>query len=458
MSSIRNARHKLLSPGKPDDGIQAAQLRFEDETAVSVQPVVASATLPLRNRTWRFYFHNQSQIKQTLQCGVKRSRAHTEFPVRQGGHLQHDGVAVLFPLGQRKQNIEDCRRQRQQLLQLVWESARFHRGFRPPSCIDHGYINNRYICQAPFAELPHSGIAERFAQNRNRPHPFQNRVTLLFNTVKTAKRVPRPQPNTKHVGLARALSKLGFCSRSRACELIREGKVRLNGTVVRNPESPARLGKDRIEMAGKPVTAAEKVYFVLNKPRGIVTTAADEKGRDTVYSLLPSHLPWIAPAGRLDRASEGLLLLTNDSEWAARITDPASHLDKTYHVQIAAVADAGLLEALQLGIRDSTGNMLMAKHASILRRGEKNSWLEMILDEGKNRQIRRMLEGLGAEVLRLIRVSIGPLQLGNLAKGAVRPLQRHEKLALDCVLHNISLAAECSSKSQDRHKPGRSEK
>jgi 23S rRNA pseudouridine2605 synthase len=276
--------------------------------------------------------------------------------------------------------------------------------------------------------------------------------------VKTAKRAPRVLPNAKHVGLARALSKLGFCSRSQAFRLLREGKVRLNGTVVKDPESPVRLGKDRIEMAGKPVAAAEKVYFALNKPRGIVTTAADEKGRDTVYSLLPSSLPWIAPAGRLDKASEGLLLLTNDSEWAARITDPASHLDKTYHVQIAAVADAGLLEALQRGIADSTGDTRKAKQASILRTGEKNSWLKIILDEGKNRQIRRMLEALGVEVLRLIRVSIGPLELGDLPKGALRPLQRQEKLALDYALHNICLLPSAQTDWQDRHKQGRSDK
>ncbi len=142
----------------------------------------------------------------------------------------------------------------------------------------------------------------------------------------------------KHVGLARALSKLGYCSRTRAFELIREGKVWLNGSVVKNPESPVRLGKDRLQVDGETVRDAEKTYLMLNKPRGIVTTAADEKGRDTVYALLPSDLAWIAPVGRLDQASEGLLLMTNDSEWAARITDPASHLDKTYAVQINTVA------------------------------------------------------------------------------------------------------------------------
>jgi 23S rRNA pseudouridine2605 synthase len=240
--------------------------------------------------------------------------------------------------------------------------------------------------------------------------------------------------DAKRVGLARALSKLGFCSRSKAFELIRDGKVRLNDSVVKNPESPVRMGKDRIDVDGKPLAAAKKIYLMLNKPRGIVTTAADEQGRDTVYSLLPANLEWVAPVGRLDKASEGLLLFTNDSEWAGRITDPGSHLDKTYHVQIHGQADERLMQTLQSGIEDSENSVLKAKGARLLRAGEKNSWLEIVLDEGKNRQIRRMLEALGVEVLRLVRVSIGPLQLGDLAKGAHRRLRDEEKESLDRAL------------------------
>jgi 23S rRNA pseudouridine2605 synthase len=244
----------------------------------------------------------------------------------------------------------------------------------------------------------------------------------------------------KRVGLARALSKFGFCSRSQAFDLIREGKVSLNGSRVKNPESPVRPGIDRIYVEGKPLAPAKKIYIVLNKPRGIVTTADDEKGRDTVYSLLPADLPWLAPVGRLDKASEGLLLLTNDSEWAALITDPASDLDKTYHVQISSLADEHLLEALERGIEIPNGGVLKAKRASLLRIGEKHSWLEIVLDEGKNRQIRRMLDALSVAVLRLIRVSIGPLRLGDLPKGAHRPLRPEEKLALDRALLNSSNA------------------
>jgi 23S rRNA pseudouridine2605 synthase len=257
--------------------------------------------------------------------------------------------------------------------------------------------------------------------------------------VRTDRRKSRESPHANRVGLARALSKLGFCSRARAFELIRQGKVSLNGSAVKNPETPVRLDKDRIQVDGKRLAAAEKIYLMLNKPRGIITTAADEKGRDTVYWLLPSGLRWVAPVGRLDQASEGLLLLSNDSEWAARITDPATHLDKTYHVQISALADQALVEALQRGVEARNGERLKAKHASLLRAGQKHSWLEIVLDEGKNRQIRRMLDALDVEVLRLIRVSIGPLQLGDLAKGAHRPLRGEEKLELDRALrHDLS--------------------
>ena len=238
-------------------------------------------------------------------------------------------------------------------------------------------------------------------------------------------------PNTNRPGLARALSKLGFCSRARAAQLIRAGKVRVNGAVRRDPQTPVRLGKDHIEIEGEQVAAAKKIYLALNKPRGVLTTAADEKGRDTVYSLLDADLPWVAPVGRLDKASEGLLLLTNDSEWGARVTAPETHLDKTYHVQIGKVADAALIDTLKNGVRTKEGDTLGVKATSLLRKGERNSWLEIVLDEGKNRHIRRMLETLSIEVLRLIRVAIGPLALGHLAKGAVRPLTPDERLALD---------------------------
>ena len=241
----------------------------------------------------------------------------------------------------------------------------------------------------------------------------------------------QPNRSLRSVGLARALSKLGYCSRSAAVELIRSGRVKLNGVLRRDPETPVHIERNRIEVDGAPVTSRAKVYLALNKPRGVVTTASDEKNRETVYAYLPKNLSWLAPVGRLDQASEGLLLFTNDSEWAARVTSPETHLDKTYHVQISAIADNALLEALRNGVRTSDGDFLRVKQTRLLRQGERNSWLELVLDEGKNRHIRRLLEHLKVEVLRLIRVSIGPLALGELPKGATRALTLEEKQALD---------------------------
>jgi 23S rRNA pseudouridine2605 synthase len=240
--------------------------------------------------------------------------------------------------------------------------------------------------------------------------------------------------HARSVGLARAISKMGYCSRARAGELILAGRVRLNGAIQRNAEAPVRLGQDKIEVDERQIRAAEKAYWMLNKPRGVVTTASDEKGRQTVYDYIAQRgaegEDWLAPVGRLDKASEGLLLLTNDSEWAARVLDPTAHVPKTYHVQIAALADEALLQALQRGVRDGN-DFLRAERVWELRRGERNSWLEIVLSEGKNRQIRRMLEALGIEVLRLVRVAIGGLELGDLAKGESRQLSTAEKKAVE---------------------------
>ena len=247
--------------------------------------------------------------------------------------------------------------------------------------------------------------------------------------------VSRRNQSGKHVagtrhGLARAMSKRGLCSRSQAEAAIRAGRVTLDGRVVRDPQTPTSA-EASIAIDDEAVVSVERRYLMLNKPRGTVTTANDERGRDTVYALFAdAGLPWIAPVGRLDKASEGLLLFSNDSEWAARISAPESQIEKTYHVQVDRLPDADLLARIQAGVRDD-GEWLAARSVMELRRGEKNAWLEIVLDEGRNRQIRRLLAAFDISVLRLIRVAIGPLQLGNLAKGQWRDLGDDEIRALD---------------------------
>jgi 23S rRNA pseudouridine2605 synthase len=240
-----------------------------------------------------------------------------------------------------------------------------------------------------------------------------------------AKSPRRATPVPRH-GVARVISKLGLGSRTQAAVWVREGRVRVNGQIVGDAEFPVRQGVDRIEIDGKESAAASRIALMLNKPRGLVTTAKDERGRATVYlCLADAALPWLAPIGRLDKASEGLLLFSNDPVWAARITEPTTGPAKTYHVQIDRLPDAALLAALERGVMVD-GERLKAASARILRSGGKHAWLTIVLDEGRNRQIRRLLYELEVSVLRLVRVAIGSLELGGLAKGEWRLLTQTE--------------------------------
>lgn len=226
-------------------------------------------------------------------------------------------------------------------------------------------------------------------------------------------------------GLARILSKRGLCSRSQAQALILEGRVRVNGHIVRDPESRTPLNAI-LMIDGEAAGAQRKIYLMLNKPRGLVVSAKDERGRATIFDCF-EQLPvkHLAPLGRLDQASEGLLLLSNDSVWAARLMAPESNVSKHYHVQINRLLDERELASLRAGVLDA-GEQLQAEAISVLRTGQKHSWLHVILTEGKNRQIRRMLASLQVDVLRLIRVQLGPLELGTLAKGRWRELTAEE--------------------------------
>jgi 23S rRNA pseudouridine2605 synthase len=239
-------------------------------------------------------------------------------------------------------------------------------------------------------------------------------------------------------GVARVISKRGFCSRSQAENLVREGRVSLRGKIVRDPDTHA-YENDEILVDGTPVTAREFVYFAMNKPRGAVTTASDEKGRTTVMDIFREQYgkmfpgkptPHIAPVGRLDAASEGLLLFTNDTKWAdALLTprDPSPHT-KIYRVQVAGKPSTAELEQMEKGFNvpprvfGESEEFMHAERATIHSAGEKNCWLEITLSEGKNREIRRMLAHLGYEVMRLIRIQFDKYALGDLKPGEIREI------------------------------------
>jgi 23S rRNA pseudouridine2605 synthase len=237
------------------------------------------------------------------------------------------------------------------------------------------------------------------------------------------------RPTTIRHGLARILSKRGVCSRTEAARWIAAGRVAVAGRVVRDPEHPT-ADTAVVMVDGVVLGSAAPVYVALNKPRGLVTTTRDEQARDTVYRCLEgAGLPWLAPVGRLDKASEGLLLMTNDPQWAAAVTSAEHGPDKVYHVQVDTIPDAASLAGLLRGTV-CEGDFLRARSACVLRAGGTNAWLEIVLDQGRNRHIRRLLAASGIGVLRLVRVAIGAVALGDLAKGQWRVLDENEVRAL----------------------------
>lgn len=242
-------------------------------------------------------------------------------------------------------------------------------------------------------------------------------------------RSPKAAPGTR-VTLPRALSKLGHCSRTQAEKLVAGGHVKVDGRIVTDLSAWVDIRTDRIEVDGKATGAQRRVYLMLNKPRGLVTTRDDPEGRETVFSCLEQlDIPHVSPVGRLDKASEGLLLFTNDTVLAQRLLDPQSDIAKIYHVQIRGRPTEADLSRMTAGIIDD-GEMLRAARVQMLRTADKTCWLEFELREGKNREIRRMLEAIGFECLRLVRVAFDKLVLGNLEKGQTRFLTEAEIASL----------------------------
>ena len=221
------------------------------------------------------------------------------------------------------------------------------------------------------------------------------------------------------------LSKLGVCSRTESREWIVRGRLKVNGATVRDPERWVDLDRDRIALDGRPVRAEQKTYLLLYKPKGYLTSYTAPDGRPTVYDLLESVEQWVFPVGRLDLDTSGLLLLTNDSEFAEHVTNPESHVAKTYLVKASTRLDDAQLERLRAGVELKDGVTRPARVRRI-RDSEKYTFFEITISEGRNRQVRRMVETLGAQVLKLVRTSIGPLRLGALPIGRWRALTGDE--------------------------------
>lgn len=228
--------------------------------------------------------------------------------------------------------------------------------------------------------------------------------------------------------LERVLSKAGLGSRTQARQWIHARRVAVNGRVVENPDHWVDLARDRVTFDGQPLGRAEPLYLLLYKPKGYLTTFRDPEGRPTVYDLLPDVKTFVSPVGRLDLDTSGLLILTNDNQFAERLTNPEHHVPKTYLVKAATVLTDDQLEALRQGVELSDGPTRPAR-VERLRDGAK-SFIEITITEGRNRQVRRMLEAVESRVLKLVRTAIGPLRIGDLPIGKHRRLTPAEIRAL----------------------------
>jgi pseudouridine synthase len=229
--------------------------------------------------------------------------------------------------------------------------------------------------------------------------------------------------------LERVLSKAGVGSRTEARSWIHAGRVTVNGTATRNPDQWVDMTRDKVRFDGKPLETRERVYVLLYKPTGYLTTYKDPKGRPTVYDLVKDVGTFLSPVGRLDLDTSGLLLMTNDNRLAERVTNPDSHVPKTYLVTASPALSDAQLQRLRDGVELSDGPTRPARVARV-RNSETDTQFEMVLTEGRNRQVRRMVEALDAKVLELVRIKLGPIAIGRLPIGKWRTLTPAEVKSL----------------------------
>lgn len=239
-------------------------------------------------------------------------------------------------------------------------------------------------------------------------------------------RVPAPPPGNRPLKtLERVLSKSGVGSRTEARRWIADGRVRVNGKVVRNPDHWVDLERDRIAFDDKPLAKATPTYLLLYKPTGYLTTYDDPQGRKTIYDLLPDRERYLFPVGRLDLDTSGLLILTNDTAFAERMTNPDYKIPKTYLVEASTGLTDADLDRLRNGLELRDGPTRPAEVTRLREAGGKTVF-EITITEGRNRQVRRMVEALDSKVLKLVRIAIGPIRIGKLPIGTARELTEEE--------------------------------
>jgi 23S rRNA pseudouridine2605 synthase len=238
--------------------------------------------------------------------------------------------------------------------------------------------------------------------------------------------VPKPPPGDRPLKtLERVLSKAGLGSRTEARSWIGAGRVSVNGRVVRDPDAWVDMERDRVAFDGKPLRSEERTYLLLHKPAGYITTYRDPHGRPTIYDLLPDRERYLFPVGRLDLDTSGLLILTNDAQFAERLTNPEYHVPKSYLVNASRPLSDEELDLLRRGLELRDGP---TRPAQVTRMGE--SAFEITITEGRNRQVRRMVEALDASVVTLERIAIGSIRIGELEMGKTRTMTAEEVSSL----------------------------
>jgi 23S rRNA pseudouridine2605 synthase len=299
-------------------------------------------------------------------------------------------------------------------------------------------------------------LVKQMPQRRqhHRHRPSQHRAPRAWRKPAEQSSTASVDPQSSHTGerLQKVLAQAGIASRRVCEELVLEGRVEVDHNVVTQLGTRVDPQRQEIRVDGEPLSRQKLAYFAVNKPVGVVATARDPAGRSRVTDLLPPNTPRVYCVGRLDLASEGLILVTNDGELANGLTHPRHGVEKIYHVQVAGQVERDVLAQLHRGVHLAEG-FARVKHVRIKSRRKQSTILEMVLDEGRNREVRRLLARVGHKVQRLKRVAVGPVRLADLPTGAVRTLSKKEIESLQLAVARGPRDSSKREQSVSPHRP-----